>query len=90
MVPHKAITNQVGGIRLKLLSLLLLLLLLLLFSNNLLLITKLTIKTYLQSISLKKKKIFCERFEPRSHFKRLSLIVRVNVVLNRSVVVDSD
>ena len=33
----------------------------------------------------------CERFEPRSHFKsRLSLIVRVNVVLNRSVVVDSD
>ena len=34
---------------------------------------------------------FCERFEPRSHFKsRLSLIVRVNVVLNRSVVVDSD
>ena len=51
MVPHKAITNQVGGIRLKLLSLLLLL-----FSNNLLLITKLTIKTYLQLISLKKKK----------------------------------
>ena len=34
--------------------------------------------------------IFCERFEPRSHFKRLSLIVRVNVVLNRTVVVDSD
>ena len=34
---------------------------------------------------------FCERFEPRSHFKsRLSLIVRVNVVLNRTVVVDSD
>ena len=33
----------------------------------------------------------CERFEPRSHFRsRLSLIVRVNVVLNRSVVVDSD
>ena len=31
----------------------------------------------------------CERFEPRSHFKRrLSLIVRVNVVLNRTVVVD--
>ena len=27
----------------------------------------------------------CERFEPRSHFK--SLIVRVNVVLNRTVVV---
>ena len=34
---------------------------------------------------------FCERFEPRSHLKsRLSLIVRVNVVLNRTVVVDSD
>ena len=32
----------------------------------------------------------CERFEPRSNFKRLSLIVRVNVVLNRTVVVDSD
>ena len=33
----------------------------------------------------------CERFEPRSHFKsRLSLIVRVNVVLNRTVVVDID
>ena len=33
----------------------------------------------------------CERFEPRSHFKsRLSLIVRVNVLLNRTVVVDSD
>ena len=34
---------------------------------------------------------YCERFEPRSHFKsRLSLIFRVNVVLNRTVVVDSD
>jgi len=34
---------------------------------------------------------YCERFEPRSHFKsRLSLIVRVNVFLNRTVVVDSD
>ena len=33
----------------------------------------------------------CERIESRSHFKsRLSLIVRVNVVLNRNVVVDSD
>ena len=33
----------------------------------------------------------CERFEPRSNFKsRLSLIVRVNVVRNRTVVVDSD
>ena len=32
----------------------------------------------------------CERFEPRSNFKSgLSLIVRVNVVLNRTVVVDS-
>ena len=31
------------------------------------------------------------KVEPRSHFKsRLSLIVRVNVVLNRTVVVDSD
>ena len=34
--------------------------------------------------------LYCERFEPKSHFKRLSLIVRVNVVLNRTVVVDSD
>ena len=36
--------------------------------------------------------IICERFEPKSQFKsiRLSLIVRVNVVLNRTVVVDSD
>ena len=33
----------------------------------------------------------CKRFEPRSHFKsRLCLIVGVNVVLNRTVVVDSD
>ena len=33
----------------------------------------------------------CERFEPRSHLKsRLSLIVRVNVLLNRTVAVDSD
>ena len=33
----------------------------------------------------------CERFEPRSYFKsRLSLIVRVNVVLNGTIVVDSD
>ena len=32
----------------------------------------------------------CERFEPRSHFKsRLSLIVRMKVVLNRTVVVGS-
>ena len=33
----------------------------------------------------------CQTFEPRSHFKsRSSLIVRVNVVLNRTVVIDSD
>ena len=32
----------------------------------------------------------CERFESRNHFKRLSLIVRVNVVLNRTVLVDGD
>ena len=36
------------------------------------------------------KNVYCEKFEPRSHFKRLSLIVRVNVVLNRTVVVGSD
>ena len=30
-------------------------------------------------------------FEPRNHFvSRLSMIVRVNVVLNRTLVVDSD
>ena len=35
--------------------------------------------------------LICERFEPRSHFKsKLSLIVRVNVVQNRTVVVESD
>ena len=34
---------------------------------------------------------YCDRFEPKSHFKsRLSLIVRLNVVPNRTVVVDSD
>ena len=44
-------------------------------------------KVYVYS-SFKK---FCERFEPRSHFKSwLNLIVRVNVVLNGTVVVDSD
>ena len=34
----------------------------------------------------------CERFEPRSHFmSRLSMIVRANVVLNRTAtIVDSD
>ena len=37
------------------------------------------------------QRLLYERFEPRSHFKsRLSLIVWVNVVLNRTVVVDSD
>ena len=34
---------------------------------------------------------FCERFEPSSHFiSRVGVIVGVNVVLNRTVVVDSD
>ena len=34
---------------------------------------------------------FGERFEARSHFiSRLSMLVRVNVVQNRAVVVDSD
>ena len=34
---------------------------------------------------------YCERFELRGDFKRrLSLIVWVNIVLNRTVVVDSD
>ena len=42
-------------------------------------------------ISRKITKKKCESFEPGSHFKsRLSLTVRVNVVLNRTVVVDSD
>ena len=37
------------------------------------------------------QQISVKRFEPRNHFKsRLSLIVGVNVVLNRTVVVDSD
>ena len=32
-------------------------------------------------------RLYCERFEPRSHFiSRLSMIVWVNVVLNRTVV----
>ena len=35
--------------------------------------------------------LLSERFEPRSHFKNsLSLIVQVNVVLNRTVVDESD
>ena len=34
---------------------------------------------------------FCERFELRSRSKsNLNLIVRLNIVLNRTVVVDSD
>ena len=34
---------------------------------------------------------YCERFEPRSHFiSRLSMIVQVNLVLNRTIFVDSD
>ena len=33
----------------------------------------------------------CERFEPRGHsLSRLSIIVRMNKVLNRTVVVGSD
>ena len=33
----------------------------------------------------------CERFEPRSYFlSTLSMIIQVNIVLNRTVVVDSD
>ena len=40
---------------------------------------------------IENKTLFCERFEPRSHFKsKLSLIIPVNVVLNSTVVVDSD
>ena len=46
----------------------------------------------LQNYSCEQWSSFCERFEPRFHFKStLSLIVRVNVVVNRTaVVVDSD
>ena len=33
---------------------------------------------------------YCERFEPRSHFKRLSLIVRVNVINNQSIMPSTD
>ena len=43
------------------------------------------------ALKIYNKKSICERFEPRSHFKSmLSLIVLVNVVVNRTVVVDSD
>ena len=46
--------------------------------------------TYMIAIIFLQLLISCERFEPRSHFKSsLSLIVRVNEVLNRTVV-DSD
>ena len=43
------------------------------------------------SLKVELIQLVCERFESRSYFKsRLSLIVRVKVVLNRTVVVDSD
>ena len=43
------------------------------------------------SLKVELIQLVCERFESRSHFKsRLSLIVRVNVVLNRTVVVGTD
>ena len=43
------------------------------------------------NFGLENSTLFCERFEPMSHFKsKLSLIIRVNVVLNRTVFVDSD
>ena len=43
------------------------------------------------TVQILEKVLSSERFEPRSHCKsRLSLIVRVNVVLNGTVVVDSD
>ena len=43
------------------------------------------------NFGLMKSTLFCERFEPRSHFKsRLSLIIWVNIVLNRTVFADSD
>ena len=45
----------------------------------------------IQEVKEKMILIKLTRFEPRSHFKsRLSLIVQVNIVLNRTVVVDSD
>ena len=44
-----------------------------------------------EALTMHNPLFFCERFEPKSHFiSRLSMIVRVNVVLNRTVVVDSD
>ena len=52
----------------------------------------------IKKVAANKKKMFpvqikkcCERFEPRNHFKsRMSLIIQVDVVLKRTVVVDSD
>ena len=55
--------------------------------------TNIQIVRFLQTVQMGYSLFFtkCERFEPRSHFKStLSLIVRVNVVLNRTAVVDSD
>ena len=54
-------------------------------------VCEMIVEKWLESSSDFVTNSICERFEPRSHFKsRLSLIVRVNVVLNRTVVVDSD
>ena len=55
--------------------------------------TNIQIVRFLQTVQMGYSLFFtkCERFEPRSHFKsRLSLIVRVNVILNRTVFVDGD
>ena len=44
-----------------------------------------------EGVSLEEVIVYCKSSEPRSHFiGRLSVIGRVNVVLNRTVVVDSD
>ena len=44
---------------------------------------------YIQITTLNNKNTFGAPYEPRGHFiSRLSLIVRVNVVLNRTVVDD--
>ena len=46
---------------------------------------------YWNSLLTSNRCVFCERFELRSHFiSRLRMIVWVNVVLNRTVVVESD
>ena len=54
-------------------------------------------KTFQETVTFTDKKKIAynnsdrERFEPRSHFKsRSSLIIRVNIAPNRTVVVDSD